>query len=68
MALRLRKDRDPSSGSSSKIKVLKTECEPGRAMPRNAGNRSLVNLEVEDLRLDLDDLSSISRLLAEVSG
>ena len=29
---------------------LKTECDPGLESPRCAGNRSRVNLEVEDLR------------------
>ena len=52
-AFRLRNDRDPSRGSSSRMRVLNTEWEPGRDAPRCAGSRSRVNLEVDDLRLAL---------------
>ena len=46
--LRFRKAREPSKGSSSTIKVLKIECEPGLEVPRAAGSKSLVSLEAED--------------------
>ena len=48
-ALRFRNDREPSSGSSSRIRVLKTECESGRKTPRCAGSKSLVNFDAEGL-------------------
>lgn len=48
-AFRFRNDRDPSSGSSSRIRVLNTEWEPGLDTPLWAGSRSLVNLDVDDL-------------------
>lgn len=49
-AFRFRSDRDPSSGSSSRMSVLKTEWEPGLDAPRWAGSRSRVNLVADDRR------------------
>ena len=49
-ALRFRNERDPSSGSSSRIRVLKTEWEPGLDTPRWAGSKSRVNFVAEDRR------------------
>jgi len=48
VALRLRRDRDPSSGSPSIMRVLKMECDPGLDVPRWVGSKSLVSLEVEE--------------------
>ena len=45
----MRSDREPSSGSSSRMRLLKTEWEPGRDPPRGAGSKSLVNFVAEDL-------------------
>jgi hypothetical protein len=57
VALRLRRDRDPSSGSPSTMRVLKMECDPGLDVPRCAGSKSLVSLDAED-RLVLTASSS----------
>lgn len=68
-ALRFRNDRDPSSGSSSRMRVLNTECEPGLDTPRWAGSRSLVNLVAEDRRREtVSSVFSGSRAFSTHSG
>lgn len=42
-AFLFRNERDPSMGSSSRMRLLKTECDPGRAAPRCAGSKSLAS-------------------------
>ena len=60
VGLRLRRDRDPSSGSPSTMRVLKMECDPGLEVPRCAGSKSLVSLDAEDRLLLVASSSGIS--------
>lgn len=49
---RFRRERDPSIGSSSKMRVLNTEWESGLIPPRAAGKRSRAILGADDRRRD----------------
>lgn len=71
VALRFRSEREPSNGSSSMMRVLKMECEPGLGVPRAAGSKSLVSLDAEDrllLAASVSALVSGSRALSTHCG
>lgn len=50
VVLRFLSEREPSKGSSSRMRLLKTECESGLMPPLAAGNKSRASLGTEDLR------------------
>ena len=50
VVLRFLSERDPSRGSSSKIRLLKTECESGLIPPLACGSRSRASLGTEERR------------------
>ena len=51
--LRFLSDREPSMGSSSRIRVLKTECESGLMPPLAAGNKSRAILGADERRREV---------------
>lgn len=50
VVLRFLSERDPSSGSSRRIRLLNTECESGFMPPLACGNRSRASLGTEERR------------------
>lgn len=59
-AFLLRRDREPSIGSSSRIRVLKTEWESGLTAPRADGSKSLAIFGAEDLRRAIEPVAFLT--------